>query len=186
MDGGRRYLDTGAAAAHVGLSPNTLNRMRVDGSGPRYAKLVRRVVYDVRRLDEWMEAQGRRSAVEPAGTGRKSRRRRRQLADASPGGSGPDAKSPDGSTLPVPGRAGSSAPRAGGGRDAAESGGHHLDTEAAAAYAGLSPSKLNRMRADGGGPPYVRKGHRVLYGIRRLDEWVAAHERRYTGERDEP
>ncbi|MDE0051577.1 MAG: hypothetical protein OXO52_17445 [Rhodospirillales bacterium] len=67
-----------------------------------------------------------------------------------------------------------------------EGGRRYLDTGAAAAHVGLSLSKLNRMRAEGSGPPFARKGRRVLYDTRRLDERVAAHERRFTSERDRP
>ena len=66
-----------------------------------------------------------------------------------------------------------------------ESVGRYLDTGTAAAYVGLGPSTLNRMRVGGGGPRYAKRGRRVLYDVRGLDDWVAAHERRFTGERDE-
>lgn len=154
MESVGRYLDTGTAAAYVGLSPGTLRRMRVDGSGPRHAKLGRRVLYDVHRLDEWMEAHGRRFTGQ-AGVVR--------LPDAGPDDAGPG----DAGTV------------------AARIAGRYLDTGAAAAYVGLSASKLNRMRAEGGGPRYAKRGRRVLYDVHGLDEWIAAHERRFTGGRDE-
>lgn len=50
-----RYLDTKQAAAYLGISPKTLNKMRVTGTGPRYAKANRRVIYDLRDLDRWVE-----------------------------------------------------------------------------------------------------------------------------------
>ena len=62
-----RYVDTKAAADYVGLSPSTLNRMRVTGDGPRYSKVGRRVVYDLRDLDSWIEARKRRFTGESAG-----------------------------------------------------------------------------------------------------------------------
>jgi hypothetical protein len=43
------------AATYVSLSASTLNRLRVSGGGPRYAKLAGRVLYDVRDLDQWIE-----------------------------------------------------------------------------------------------------------------------------------
>ena len=143
MESGRRYLDTGAAAAYVGLSPDTLNRMRVEGAGPRYAKLGRRVVYALHRLDLWMEARGRRS------------RRPERLPGDDRDCSGPDATA---------------------------SWRRYLDTKAAAAHVGLSPGKLNRMRVEGCGPRYAKKGRRVLYDVHDLDAWIEAHERRFTGE----
>ena len=143
MESGRRYLDTGAAAAYVGLSPDTLNRMRVEGAGPRYAKLGRRVVYALHRLDLWMEARERHS--------RRTRRHPGDDRDCS----GPNATA---------------------------SWRRYLDTEAAAARVGLSPGKLNRMRVEGCGPRYAKKGRRVLYDVHDLDAWIDAHERRFTGE----
>ena len=50
-----RYLSTKEAADYIGLSDCTLNRMRVTGEGPRYAKLGRRVVYAPADLDAWVE-----------------------------------------------------------------------------------------------------------------------------------
>ncbi len=49
-----RYLDTKQAAAYVGLSVKTLEKLRVTGRGPRYAKAGRRVIYDRRDLDRWV------------------------------------------------------------------------------------------------------------------------------------
>lgn len=45
-----------AAAAHVGLSVSTLNKMRGDGRGPRFIKLTGKVVgYAIEDLDAWLE-----------------------------------------------------------------------------------------------------------------------------------
>lgn len=62
-----RYLDTGQAAAYLGMSPATLNKMRVSGEGPRYVKAGRRVIYDVRDLDAWMEERKRSFTGEAVG-----------------------------------------------------------------------------------------------------------------------
>ena len=62
-----RYLDTRRAAAYLGISPSTLNRMRVSGDGPRYSKLGRRVVYDIADLDAWVEERKRRFTAESTG-----------------------------------------------------------------------------------------------------------------------
>ena len=67
MQDGGRYMDTKAAADYLGLSPSTLNRMRVTGDGPRYSKLGRRMIYDVRDLDSWIEGRKRRFTGEAAG-----------------------------------------------------------------------------------------------------------------------
>lgn len=55
----RRYLTTEEASEVVRLSPRSLERMRADGSGPRYLKPGRgvraRVLYRVADLEAWLE-----------------------------------------------------------------------------------------------------------------------------------
>ena len=58
-------LDTEAAAAHVHLSPRTLERYRVTGEGPVYLKLGRRVLYRIGDLDRWLDEKRRRSTSDP-------------------------------------------------------------------------------------------------------------------------
>jgi predicted DNA-binding transcriptional regulator AlpA len=48
-----RKLNVKEAAAYLGLSVSTLNKMRLTGTGPPYMKLGRRVVYDLRDLEDW-------------------------------------------------------------------------------------------------------------------------------------
>ena len=74
-----RYLDTAQAARYLGLSPSTLARMRVTGEGPRYSKAGRRVIYDIRDLDDWVE-----------------RRKRRFTGESPDGACGPEDDSGDG------------------------------------------------------------------------------------------
>ena len=54
------YLDTKEAAAFLRLSPRTLERMRVEGAGPKYLKAGRgiraRVLYREEDLRTWVEA----------------------------------------------------------------------------------------------------------------------------------
>ena len=47
------YLTTNEAADRLRLSPRTLERMRVEGSGPRFIKMARRVLYRIDDLDAW-------------------------------------------------------------------------------------------------------------------------------------
>jgi len=50
-----RRLKTSEAASYIGCSESTLAKLRVYGGGPIYIKVgKRRVVYDLRDLDEWM------------------------------------------------------------------------------------------------------------------------------------
>jgi predicted DNA-binding transcriptional regulator AlpA len=49
-----RTLTVCGAAAYLGLSASTLNKLRCTGSGPVYFKLGRAVRYDPRDLDHWL------------------------------------------------------------------------------------------------------------------------------------
>jgi excisionase family DNA binding protein len=62
----KRLLTVGEAATYLSLSASTLNRLRVSGGGPRYAKLGGKILYDVRDLDQWIEDHKRASTSERA------------------------------------------------------------------------------------------------------------------------
>lgn len=49
----KTYLTNDEAAAELRLSPRTLEKMRVLGSGPRFRKHGRRVLYARSDLDAW-------------------------------------------------------------------------------------------------------------------------------------
>lgn len=54
----RRILRTPEAAQYVGLSPSTLEKLRLTDNGPRFIRLGGRAVgYDVRDLDAWLDGQ---------------------------------------------------------------------------------------------------------------------------------
>jgi predicted DNA-binding transcriptional regulator AlpA len=61
-----RKLNVTEAAEYIGLSASTLSKRRVFGGGPKYLKLGRRVVYDTRELDAWLDAH-RRASTSDAG-----------------------------------------------------------------------------------------------------------------------
>jgi hypothetical protein len=48
-------LSVKEAAAYIPCGESTLNNMRCIGGGPRYIKLGKRVLYDTRDLDQWLE-----------------------------------------------------------------------------------------------------------------------------------
>jgi len=48
-----RKLSVKEVAVYLGLSVSTLNKMRLSINGPRYLKLGRRVLYDLRDLEAW-------------------------------------------------------------------------------------------------------------------------------------
>ncbi len=58
-------LDTRQAGPIVGLSPRTLEKLRVYGGGPRFRKHGRSVRYARRDLLEWSEQQARVSTSDP-------------------------------------------------------------------------------------------------------------------------
>lgn len=62
----RRLLDTEQAATYVGSTRSTLEKKRMRGDGPIFLKIGRRVVYDKRDLDAWLDSCRRRSTSEEA------------------------------------------------------------------------------------------------------------------------
>lgn len=60
-----RYLRTPEAARFLGLSPRTLEKHRVYGTGPVYHKLGGRVVYALDDLKAWAARGSRASTSDP-------------------------------------------------------------------------------------------------------------------------
>ena len=58
-----RRVTTAVAAEYVGLAKITLEKYRVHGGGPAFLKIGRRVVYDTRDLDTWLESHRRNSTA---------------------------------------------------------------------------------------------------------------------------
>ncbi len=48
-------LDNKQAAKYLGLAPQTLANFRFQGKGPAYCKLGRRVLYQLKDLNEYVE-----------------------------------------------------------------------------------------------------------------------------------
>ncbi len=48
------YLTQAEAAHYTRLSPRTLERKRLDGTGPRFTKAGRRVIYSRKAIEEWL------------------------------------------------------------------------------------------------------------------------------------
>lgn len=53
------------AAELLGLSPRTLQRFRVEGRGPKFVKLGKRVFYTEEDLEAYVSASRRQSTSEP-------------------------------------------------------------------------------------------------------------------------
>ncbi len=64
---GTRYLNTHQAGEYLGLSPRTLDRYRVKGSGPVYHRFGGRIRYLAADLDAWAEGR-RRTSTSDDGT----------------------------------------------------------------------------------------------------------------------
>lgn len=60
-----RYLRTPDAARILAISPRTLEKHRVFGTGPVFRKLGGRVVYALSDLEAWAEEGARRSTSDP-------------------------------------------------------------------------------------------------------------------------
>ncbi len=60
-----RYLTNDEAAAHLRLSPRTLEKLRVIGGGPRFRKFGRRVMYALSDLDAWADARSFEATCDP-------------------------------------------------------------------------------------------------------------------------
>jgi predicted DNA-binding transcriptional regulator AlpA len=82
----QQKLSPPEAAQYLGLSASTLSKRRVFGGGPQYLKLGRRVVYDTRDLDAWLDAHRRTSTSDalPENAGPMVRVRRAVVDDATP------------------------------------------------------------------------------------------------------
>ncbi len=59
------FLRTKEAAGRLGLSPRTLEKMRVTGAGPVFFKVGRLVAYTERTLEEWIATRRRESTSDP-------------------------------------------------------------------------------------------------------------------------
>ena len=55
-----RTLTVHEAAKFVGLAPSTLAKLRLNGNGPTYCKLGRRVVYRLTDLEQWLQSRNTR------------------------------------------------------------------------------------------------------------------------------
>jgi predicted DNA-binding transcriptional regulator AlpA len=51
-----RVITAKVAARYVGLSESTLAKLRLNGNGPIYCKLGRRVVYRPADLEQWLQS----------------------------------------------------------------------------------------------------------------------------------
>ena len=62
------FLRTKEAARFIAVSPHTLEKHRIYGTGPQYSKIGGRIIYAVTDLGEWAERGARRAASDPGRT----------------------------------------------------------------------------------------------------------------------
>ena len=61
------YLRTPGAAAYLGVGQSTLERKRIDGTGPKFRRLGAKIItYAIDDLDAWASEQIHRSTSEVA------------------------------------------------------------------------------------------------------------------------
>lgn len=61
----RRWVRTQALAEHADIPERTLEKWRVTGGGPPYAKVRGVVLYDLVAVDQWLTARSRTSTSDP-------------------------------------------------------------------------------------------------------------------------
>ena len=81
-------LTTQDAALYLHVSPRTLEKWRLQGGGPRYRKLVHRVVYTQADIDAWVDGQARTSTSDPGPLPPQPRGRRARAATPQAGEQG--------------------------------------------------------------------------------------------------
>jgi predicted DNA-binding transcriptional regulator AlpA len=59
-----KVIQTKEAAQFVGLSESTLAKLRLNGNGPTYCKLGRRVVYRPADLEAWLQSRTTRDTTD--------------------------------------------------------------------------------------------------------------------------
>jgi predicted DNA-binding transcriptional regulator AlpA len=64
MSEGSKVITAPAAAKLVGLSESTLAKLRLNGNGPTYCKLGRRVVYRPADLETWLQSRTARDTTD--------------------------------------------------------------------------------------------------------------------------
>lgn len=63
----QRYLRTKGAAEYLGVGQSTLERKRIEGTGPQFRRLGQRIVtYAIDDLDAWASQEIRNSTAEAA------------------------------------------------------------------------------------------------------------------------
>jgi predicted DNA-binding transcriptional regulator AlpA len=82
----REKRQRGTAARLVGLSESTLAKLRLNGNGPVYCKLGRRVVYRTSDLEQWLQSRATRNTSDADARFLKALTKQRLWSDISKSG----------------------------------------------------------------------------------------------------
>jgi hypothetical protein len=155
------FLRAKEAARFIGVSCRTLEKHRINGTGPKYSKIPGRIIYAVTDLGEWAERGARRATSDLGRTTISPAKSVDKVNQIEP--------VPDGATGVERDAAGQPA---------------ILATPAAARLVGVSPRTLEKHRIYGTGPNYSKVGGRVFYAIGDLTEWAKRGARHATFDPD--
>jgi Helix-turn-helix domain len=143
------FVRTKEAARFIGVSPHTLEKHRIYGTGPQYSKIGGRIIYAVKDLREWVERGARRATSDRGATTIPPAKPDDKVNQIEPVGDGATGVERDAAGQPA-----------------------ILATHAAARLVGVSSRTLEKHRIYGTGPNYSKVKGQVFYAIGDLTEWA--------------
>ena len=153
------FLRTKEAARFIGVSPHTLEKHRIYGTGPQYSKIGGRIIYAVKDLREWVERGARRATSDPGKTTIPPAKPDDKVNQIEPVGDGATGVELDAAGQPA-----------------------IVATPAAARLVGVSSRTLEKHRIYGTGPNYSKVKGQVFYAIGDLTEWAKRGAKRATSD----
>jgi predicted DNA-binding transcriptional regulator AlpA len=173
------FLRTQEAARFVGVSPHTLEKHRIFGTGPKFSKIGGRIIYAVSDLREWVERGAKRSTSEPSRTTAAKPVDEVKLVNPIPDGAmvvEVEVNDPGKPVAPGPEPDGEITVE----RKITDP--TRLDTAEAARLLGLTGRTLEKHRSYGTGPKYTKVGRRVFYASVDLTTWAERGGKRSTSD----
>jgi predicted DNA-binding transcriptional regulator AlpA len=179
------FLRTQEAARFVGVSPHTLEKHRIFGTGPKFSKIGGRIIYAVSDLREWVERGAKRSTSEPSRTTAAKPVDEVKLVNPIPDGAMvvevdvSDPGKPVDNVKPV---ATGTEPDGEITVERKITDPTRLGTAEAARLLGLTGRTLEKHRSYGTGPKYTKVGRRVFYASVDLTTWAERGGKRSTSD----
>jgi predicted DNA-binding transcriptional regulator AlpA len=174
LSSSQAFLRTKEVSQLLGISNSTLEKHRCHGTGPKYSKLGRRIIYAPGDVNEWIKRNARHSTSGPSTTiipptepidhaGDRQRDRRGTVNPVKP--------APDSSIVVK--------------ADAAQP--VLMNTSDAARFLGVSHRALEKLRyKNGKGPKFIKDGRNVFYAVSDLNEYAQRNARHSTSDADAP